>query len=139
MNIQIKKIKIDMYNELFNLWKKMEGMGLSSADNKKSIKKYLDRNPGFSFAAFKDDKLVGSILAGHDGRRGYLYHLAVHTGFRRKGIAKNLLNQSIKKLKKTGIEKCHIFIFKNNESGRKFWDSVGWKFREDIDVMSVYI
>jgi len=117
----------------------MEGMGLSSADNRKNIKKYLKRNAGFSFAAFKDDKLVGSLLAGHDGRRGYLYHLAVHPDFRRKGIAKNLVNQSIKKLKKEGIEKCHVFIFKNNELGKKFWDSVGWKLREDIEVMSMYI
>src|SRR6056297_2114848 len=99
MNIKLKPIKIDMYDDLFNLWKKMEGMGLSSADNRKNIKKYLKRNAGFSFAAFKDDKLVGSLLAGHDGRRGYLYHLAVHPDFRRKGIAKNLVNQSIKKLK----------------------------------------
>ncbi len=139
MNIKLKPIKIDMYDDLFNLWKKMEGMGLSSADNRKNIKKYLKRNAGFSFAAFKDDKLVGSLLAGHDGRRGYLYHLAVHPDFRRKGIAKNLVNQSIKKLKKEGIEKCHVFIFKNNELGKKFWDSVGWKLREDIEVMSMYI
>lgn len=139
MNIKIKNIRIDMYDELFTLWKKIEGMGLSNADQKKNINRYLKRNSSYCFAAFYDDKLVGSILAGHDERRGYLYHLAVHPDFRRKGIGKKLLEQSVYKLKKSGIEKCHVFIFKNNKEGRKFWESIGWEFRDDIVVMSKYI
>ncbi|TYB31905.1 MAG: GNAT family N-acetyltransferase [Candidatus Mcinerneyibacterium aminivorans] len=139
MNIKIKKINIDMYEELFQLWKKIEGIGLRNADKKENIEKYLKRNKGYSFAAFHDGKLIGSLLAGHDGRRGYLYHLAVNPDFRRKGIAKQLLEQSIEKLKKSGIKKTHIFIFKSNKEGKKFWKAVGWKYRDDIDVMSKYL
>lgn len=100
---------------------------------------FLERNPGISFIAEINGNLAGSILAGHDGRRGYLYHLAVEPNVRRKGIGRQLVQASLKKLQEKGILKCHIFIFNTNETGKTFWESVGWSCREDITVASLRI
>ncbi len=97
---------------------------------------YLDRNPGMSFIAASEDNVVGAILAGHDGRRGYIHHLAVASDFRRKGIARQLVNRCLKALTDSGIRKCHIFIFNSNAAGIAFWGAMGWTYRSDIGVMS---
>jgi ribosomal protein S18 acetylase RimI-like enzyme len=93
-------------------------------------------NQGLSFGAFYKDKLIGTVLCGTDGRRGYIYHIAVEKEYRRKNIGSKLVSLSIEALKKKGIEKCHIFVFKNNENGNAFWEKAGWKKREDINVFS---
>ena len=68
------------------LWCSAEGIGLSSADSRPEIEHYLERNPGMSFVARDDGQIVGAALCGHDGRRGYLHHLAVAQSHRRRGI-----------------------------------------------------
>lgn len=118
------------------LWQQCEGVGLSSADEKPAITSYLARNPGMSFVAFHKNHLVGTILCGHDGRRGYIHHLAVHPEFRRGGIGQKLVVQGLAALTEAGIDKCHLFIFHENESGKAFWESVGFSLRTDIQIMS---
>ncbi|HOH38191.1 MAG TPA: GNAT family N-acetyltransferase, partial [Spirochaetota bacterium] len=83
-----------------------------------------------------EDKLIATVLCGTDGRRGYIYHIAVEKEYRRKNIASKLVSLSIEALKKNRIEKCHIFVFKNNEDGNTFWEKSGWKKRDDINVFS---
>lgn len=124
------------YEEVISLWEMCEGIGLSSADSPEKIKTYLDRNPGMSFIARKDGRIAGAVLSGHDGRRGFIHHLAVHPGFRKKGIGRKLANECVSALEAAGIEKCHLFIFMNNESGIKFWEKAGWTMRKDIGIMS---
>jgi N-acetylglutamate synthase len=136
MKIRISEFKIDSYEKAIALWKRCEGVGLSDSDSKENIRLYLDRNPGMSFAAEIDNEIVGVVLAGHDGRRGYLHHLAVSPDFRRKGIGSLLVKSSLDKLKDQGILKCHILLFKNNSAGLKFWESIGWSYRDDICIMS---
>ena len=90
MRVAIFQFNIEFYENVFALWKRCEGVGLSDADTLQSIQAYLDRNPGMSFIAKVDGSSVGSILGGHDGRRGYIHHLAVDTAWRRQGIARRL-------------------------------------------------
>jgi len=124
------------YEEVLALWKRCEGVALSDADSEKPITAYLERNPEMSFVAKGGGEIVGSILGGHDGRRGYIYHLAVDVNWRRQGIARQLVKKCLGALKASGIMKTHIFIFTSNESGIAFWKSVGWTYRTDISVIS---
>jgi N-acetylglutamate synthase len=139
MNPEILRLDIASYEAVLALWKRCEGVGLSAADSPEAIHAYLDRNPGMSFIAKADGNIVGSILSGHDGRRGYIYHLAVDTGWRRQGIARQLVETCIHVLEKAGIQKTHVFIFNDNVKGIAFWKSVGWTHRSDISAMSKII
>ena len=130
---------IEDYDQVYALWQSCEGVGLSGADRRQSIAAYLDRNPGMSFVARDGKTVVGAILCGHDGRRGYIHHLAVHENHRRQGIGRRLVKFSLRVLHQEGIQKCHLFIFHENQPGISFWQSIGWTFRQDIRVMSTYI
>jgi N-acetylglutamate synthase len=124
------------YEGVFALWQQCEGVGLSEADSRESVQAYLSRNPGMSFIATDDGAVVGAVLCGHDGRRGYLHHLAVHPQARRRSLGRRLVEQCLRALQQAGIEKSHIFIFNQNEGGIAFWKSVGWTPRSDISIMS---
>ena len=136
MEISISQLGIDLYEDVLALWQQCEGVGLSDADSRESIRMYLDRNPGMSFVATADGRAVGAVLAGHDGRRGYIHHLAVHPDWRRQGIARRLVERSLAVLADAGIRKCHLFIFDDNADGIAFWKSLGWTHRSDIGVIS---
>lgn len=136
MDIEIVEFAIADYEAVLALWKSCEGIGLNDADSLEKTRQYLQRNAGMSFVAKSEGRLLGAVLAGHDGRRGYLHHLAVAASARRQGIGGRLVTESLEALKKTGIQKCHIFIFNSNTSGRAFWKSLGWVLREDIGIVS---
>jgi len=124
------------YDRVLALWQQCEGVGLSEADSRETIQAYLVRNPGMSFIATDDGLVVGAVLCGHDGRRGYIHHLAVHPRSRRHSLGRRLVEQCLRALQDAGIQKCHIFIFNQNEGGIAFWKSVGWTPRNDISVIS---
>ncbi len=134
--ISIREMNIADYDDVINLWKNTEGMGLSEADSRENIGKYLDRNPGFSFVAQAGEEIVGAVLCGYDGRRGFLHHLAVRTDYRRQGLGRQMTNCCLAKLSKEGITKCHLFIFKDNRAGLEFWIGGGWVKREDVQIIS---
>ena len=134
--INISTFTIDAYDQVIALWQQAEGVGLNSADSRESIQTYLERNPGMSFIAEQDGTLVGAVLSGHDGRRGYIHHLAVHPNYRWQGIGRKLVDRCLATLQEVGIQKCHLFIFNENVDGICFWESVGWTRRVDIGVMS---
>lgn len=137
MEIAISLLCISDYDAVMELWNQCEGIGLSEADSRESIQAYLHRNSGMSFIASSGDgAVIGAILAGHDGRRGYLHHLAVHPSHRRKGIGGRLVEHALAALKGAGIGKVHLFIFNTNTSGLAFWEASGWKLRNDIAIVS---
>jgi len=139
MTIEILELTISDYDDAIALWKSCFGVSIRDADSRENIERYLNRNQGLSFKAIKGDKLVGTILCGHDGRRGYINHLAVGYGDRTQGIGRKLVETSLYELKKQGIEKCHLFVFVENIEATKFWEKLGWKHREDINMMSLNI
>jgi len=136
MAITVAEFTIDAYEAVYSLWENCAGIGLSSADSRSSIQVYLERNPGLSLIAYDGRSVVGTILCGHDGRRGYIHHLAVLSTYRRQGIGRLLVDKSIAALKSCGIQKCHLFIFHDNTDGIEFWESIGWNYRQDIGVVS---
>jgi N-acetylglutamate synthase len=135
--MKIEEMTINDYADVFALWQSCEGIGLhDDVDSKEGIAAYLKRNGGLSFIVRRQGKLVGAVLCGHDGRRGYLHHLAVDSEYRKKGIGKALVEHVMSKLEKAGIRKCHIFVFGDNVAGQKFWKRVGWNMRRDLRIMS---
>ena len=132
-------LTIDQYDEVVALWQASEGVGLSGADERENIRFYLERNPGMSFVATVDGRIIGTILCGHDGRRGFIHHLAVHQDYQRQGIASQLVQKSVAALQAIGIQKCHVFIFRLNKSGIAFWQANGWEIRQDIHIMSKHV
>jgi N-acetylglutamate synthase len=137
MTVKFCEMKIEDYQEIFIFWLSVEGIGLHAyCDSLDGIIKYLQRNPGLSFVARDGKKIVGTILCGHDGRRGYLHHLAVAYEYRKKGIGKTLVQMSLSQLKLLGIAKCHLFVFDKNKDAQLFWQNIGWTNRVDLKTMS---
>lgn len=139
MSIQIRAMQISDYERALDLWQHTAGMGLSSADEPREIALFLQRNQGLCFVALEGDHLVGTILCGEDGRRGYLYHLAVQRDCQNKGIGKMLVEKSLHALKQKGIQKCHLFVIADNASGIAFWEHLGWEMRDDVEIMSIHL
>ena len=136
MQVQITEFTMKDYQKAIALWESSEGIGLSAADSKVSMKAYLKRNTGMSFVARCNNEIIGAVLCGHDGRRGYLYHLAVRADFRNEGTGRSLVEKCIAALQAAGIQKCHLFIFGSNRDGIRFWEKIGWTRRKDIGVVS---
>ena len=133
---EIIQMTPDHYEAVLSLWRSAEGIGLSDADSREAIERYLARNPGMSFVAGEKGQIVGAVLCGHDGRRGYLHHLAVTPSHRRRGIGAALVQQSLAALCSAGIRKCHLFLFADNEEGLAFWQQTGWTPRPELKLIS---
>ena len=136
MTIQITEMSIDHISKALELWKHIEGMGLSSADEPEALSRFLLQNHGLSLIATDDGRLVGTCLCGSDGRRGYLYHLAVAPEYRRRNIGSDLVDGVFAALHRRNIHKCHIMVYGTNETGLKFWQQEGWVRRPEIVLMS---
>ena len=134
--MQIRKMILSDYNEVLALWQTGQSLGLRSLDDsKEGIAKFLDRNPETCFVAIEKNILVGSILCGHDGRRGYIYHTIIHPDFQNKGYASSLVNSACSALKKEGITRVCLNVIESNEGGKRFWQKLGW---EKKDFLSFY-
>lgn len=131
--IAIRTMTIEDYDGVYDLWIHTPGMGLNSTDDsREGIEKYLKRNPSTSFAAEENGKIVGVIIAGHDGRRGYIYHTAVLPAYRNQGIGRKLVDHAVGALEKEGIHKAALVAFRTNETGNGFWESIGFTERDDL-------
>lgn len=118
------------------LWSSCEGLSLRDADSRASMDKYLQRNPGLSFVAEEEGVIVASLMAGHDGRRGYIQHLAVANENRGQGIAGRLLELCLGALEQQGIVKSHVHVLHSNRVGNEFWRRRGWIHRAEIEMYS---
>jgi ribosomal protein S18 acetylase RimI-like enzyme len=139
MSYELRELTIDDYESVYSVWAGSEGIGLSDADSKEGIKRFLVRNPGLSFVALDGDQIVGAALCGHDGRRGYIHHLAVITSYRKRGIGKSLVSRCVFALMQIGISKCHLFVFDENQDAINFWQNVGWTQRVELMMMSQHL
>jgi ribosomal protein S18 acetylase RimI-like enzyme len=127
---------IDDYEAVVDLMKQTPGVSFRDADSRESTIRYLQRNPGLSFVCEIDLQIVGCVMSGHDGRRGYLQHLIVLAAHRRKGIGHALVNSCLIELKGLGILKCHLDVLKTNALASAYWEKQGWQYRSDIHRFS---
>ncbi len=132
-NINIRLMNIEDYDKVYALWMSCKNMGLNNLDDSRDgIEKYLKRNPATCFIAEQDEIVVAVILSGHDGRRGFIHHMAVAEDHRRQGIAKSLLDHALSALKAEGINKVALLVFNRNEAGNAFWEAQGFTVRNDV-------
>lgn len=130
----VRIMTIEDYEGVYALWKKIKGFGIRSIDDsKEGVARFLKRNPTTSVVAEKDGRIVGSILCGHDGRRGCLYHVCVDEDYRRHGIGKRMVVSAMKALKEEKINKVSLIAFTENDIGNAFWNTIGWTERLDLN------
>jgi len=127
VEFRTRAMTIEDYEQVVELWRRTDGIVLSDTDEKESMYRFLSRNPGLSLVAEINDEVIGAILCSHDGRRGYLHHLAVDKRHRRQGLGSELVQQCLTLLQREGIVKCNVFILERNERGIAFWKHNGFE------------
>ena len=130
----IRVMTMEDYDEVKALWLKIKGFGIRSIDDsREGVERFIKRNPTTSVVAIEDGKIVGSILCGHDGRRGTLYHVCVDEAYRMRGIGKSMVVKCMEALLEEHINKVTIIAFTKNDVGNAFWKEIGWTKREDLN------
>lgn len=131
--MDIRKMIPEDYDAVYSLWIHTPGMGLNNVDDsREGIVRYLARNPDTCFVAVASGEIVGAILAGHDGRRGFIYHMAVAVPYREKGAGSRLLDHALTALKAEGINKVALVVLDRNAIGNDFWERKGFVMRPDL-------
>ena len=129
----IREMVTSDYEKVYDLWIHTTGMGLNNLDDsEEGIAKFLKRNPSTCFVAEQEGKIIGVILAGHDGRRGFIYHTTVNQEYRKQGIGKELADHALDALEKEGIHKVALVVFDRNQLGNAFWENQGFTVRNDL-------
>ena len=132
-NMTIRLMSINDYDAIYKFWSATPGVGINpTEDSREGIIKYLNRNPESCFVAEENNEIIGTILSGHDGRRGFIYHLAVKSPFRKQGIASELTEKVLDFLKKEGLTKVALLVMYDNDLGNDFWEKHGFTWREDL-------
>ncbi len=132
--VTIRPMTEEDYPGVYALWKTIQGFGIRSMDDsKEGVARFVRRNPSTSIVAEREGEIIGSILCGHDGRRGCFYHVCVREDCRKRGIGKAMAVAAMKALQEEKINKVCLIAFKKNEVGNAFWKSVGWTFRDDLN------
>ena len=130
----IRVMTMEDYDGVKALWMKIKGFGIRSIDDsREGVELFLKRNPTTSVVAVEDGKIVGSILCGHDGRRGCLYHVCVDEAYRMRGIGKSMVVKCMEVLREEKINKVSLIAFTKNDIGNAFWKEIGWTKREDLN------
>ncbi len=133
--VTIRPMVAEDYSNVHKLWKSIHNFGLLSVDDREDrILDFLERNPGLSVVAVKDDEIVGSILCGHDGRKGSFYHVCVREDLRKRGIGKSMSVACMRALKDAGINYVALQTYKRNALGNSFWNGEGYKLRDDYNT-----
>ena len=136
--MHIRVMTIADYDAVYALWRCTPGMGLNTADDsREGIAAFLRRNPHTCFVAEINGEVIGAILSGHDGRRGFIYHTAVAESARRSGVGTLLVETALEALRAEGIRKVALVVFKRNEKGNVFWEKLGFTVREDLAYRNI--
>jgi N-acetylglutamate synthase len=130
VEIQTREFRIEDYEAAVELWGRVEGLDVAEGDDRETIRRFLKQNPGLSRVAIEGSTIVGAVLCGNDGRRGYIYHLAVNPAQQGRGLGKRLIDECLAGLKRAGLERANILVAEDNPRGREFWRRCGW---EDLD------
>jgi ribosomal protein S18 acetylase RimI-like enzyme len=125
------------YDQAVKLWELVEGVEIAEGDSRSEVTSYLSRNPGLSRVAEENGTMAGAVLCGHDGRRGYIYHLAVAPTHHGKGIGKRLVQECVTRLREAGVTRALIFVAPDNPGGHAFWVRNGWEEVEGAILMGI--
>lgn len=134
MEIAIRAMTMEDYEQVYSLWTEIKGFGIRSLDDsREGVERFIRRNPTTSVVAEQNGRIVGNILCGHDGRTGFFYHVCVAQGYRQHGIGWRMVRAALMALKNEGVSKASLVAFKKNQVGNAFWQGIGWQEREDLN------
>ena len=136
--VKARLMTINDWDGVAKVWENHEGTNPVD-DSIEGFTRYLKRNPTTSFVAVDGDRIVGTILAGHDGRRGIFHHVVIAPEYRKQGIGKMLVESAMEALKKEGITKVLLVVFNDNENGNQFWEHMGFTERTDLVYRNKYV
>ena len=125
--IATREFSISDYAAALELWQRVEGLEVAEGDDKGGVAQFVARNPGLSRVAIDGSTVVGVVMCGHDGRRGYIYHLAVDPIYQGRRVGKRLMNECLDGLRRAGLKRALILVANDNPRGRKFWKRCGWE------------
>lgn len=133
--VDTREFVLEDYDAAVELWKQVEGLEIAEGDDKESLGLFLKRNPGLSRVAVDGSRIVGVAMCGHDGRRGYIYHLAIDPDYRGRGVGKRLEQECLQGLRRDGVQRALILVAEENKSGRAFWERQRWEGIDGAMVM----
>jgi len=134
----IRTMAMDDYPAVYALWASLPGIGLHEGeDSREGMAYYLRRNPASCFVAEEEGALIGAVLCGNDGRRGYINHLAVAAEHQGKGLGRALVNACLAAMRKEGIQRCCFVVYRSNNAGNAFWDAIGSVRRDEALYRSI--
>jgi len=136
MSIVIRRMEVSDVPASIELWKNMKGLAIRGSDNIRDLSEHVKMNRMHNFVAISNGQLIGTVLGGFDGRRGYIYHLAVHENFRRKNTGKELMERCFQSFKQLNVSKCHMMVLKDNTEAMEFYSKIGCELRTDLVVYS---
>ena len=116
------------YSQVVGIWEKMgNGIRVGVSDAPKEIEKKLLRDPELFLVAETNGSLIGTIIGGYDGRRGFIYHLAVAAAYREQGIGTRLMEEVERRLVGIGCIRCYLFVNNDNTEVKGFYEKHGWE------------
>jgi N-acetylglutamate synthase len=135
--IETREFLIGDYEAAVELWKRVEGLDIAEGDDRESIGRFLKQNRGLSRVATDESTVIGAALCGHDGRRGYIYHLAVDPNYQGRRLGKQLVDECLEGLRRAGLERANILVAKDNPRGLEFWRRAGWEALDGAAAMGI--
>ena len=110
--------------------------GYESAHNRPAlvIDKKIGTGDQLFFVAISDSSVVGTIMAGYDGHRGWIYSVAVHPAHRKQGIGSRLVVHAERVLTAQGCVKINLQILECNEGVAAFYETLGYSVERRISM-----
>lgn len=135
--IKTRAFEIADYDAALQLWSRVEGVEIAEGDSSDEIARFLAQNPHLSRVAEDNKTVIGVSLCGHDGRRGYIYHLAVAPEYHGRGVGRKLVAECLDGLGKLGLKRALILVADDNPKGQAFWRRCGWEDVPEAKVMGI--
>lgn len=136
-SVRLRALHTDDHAACLTLWHQCDRVAACMWEDASAMTRLIERNPAMSCAAEVAGRLVGTVLCGHDGWRGWLYHVAVDPAWRRRGLATALVSRAQAELSKAGIRRVHALLLCGNRDAMQFWSAAGWRQREDLSLVSL--
>ena len=136
--VQIQEFQINDYNAVFELWKEA-GLVIRPGDNLSGARMKLLRDPDLFLLARLEGEIVGCVIGGWDGRRGWVYHLAVKPSHQGQGIATALLSEVEKRLVERGAKKINAQIYQSNTKSLKFFKARGYEIHTELVMVGKHL
>ncbi|WP_394685408.1 GNAT family acetyltransferase [uncultured Microbacterium sp.] len=126
MTVQIRPFTLDDEDAVVALWEQA-GLTRPWNDPRVDIRRKLTVQPELFLVAFDADRVVGSVMAGYDGHRGWLYYLATAASHRGQGIGRALVAEAERLLEAMGCPKVQLMVRPDNTGARGFYDELGYE------------